>query len=524
MRAEHLPRDETSVLVILIIMALLGICLSSAHAGLVILYANAALLSRKSTVVYGILLFLPMLSVIAALFVARAGYRHLLSSATDVRKANAGEFFEGVSSELCGQMNVNREVKVMCLNDSAPASNDYPCSPLAFALSPRRPIVLLPANMWNLALSACRGDVLLAKELVRLVLAHEIAHIRNGDVLYVPFLSIISGLLIWAFIVIMALSWLFGRLKADATLTILEPRLTSIMFSGFIFLALLIRFTMARREQLADHTAAQFLPPDCLKQLTEQPSADQLSPLEQFLVSICSISPCSRSVMGFSIRGPADRFWDWVAYRIGMNSVRMFREKLRARFQEIRLRERQHWIRERWFRFVTVIMAAFLGAFLFGIFEAAILQDFELFWVEQNPHGQTHLRQSFLKAISGWSQLQSGNLLMKIDHSLGPFSIGLVMAIIFAMVMRRRWAANRPFQEGMMFQIAGWTAFMCFCFLFIRGFWVIAPIPTVPNFLFMRPNPLMVCFWVVVLNISYGIWTAWRAMGNNDRHGPQGRH
>lgn len=510
-RLKHLPGDETSIFIILVIATLVGISLGSAHGALVILYSSFALPSQRAAAIYACLFFVPVLAFGFAFLGGRTRYRRLLSLATtDVEQIPEGRFIHNTTQDLCKQMKVTSRVNLLCLK--APGF-----SPVAFAVSKSQSVVLLPRNLWDLARLACAGDRSLMQHLVRLVLAHEIAHVVNGDVRYVPFLALASALLSSCFLVIAVLCWLISHVSINETTAILQPRLMSVLISGFVFLALLIRFIIAKRERMADRTAREYLPPQWIERLTGERSdtVQEPCPLESFVVLVRPINPCSRSVMGFALCTPTDKLLNWVGRHIGWDSVAAFRDRLRSRIHSLRL-SATHKDMEHSSRVWNMIATAVFGVFLFVIFEAVTLQDFEFFWLKQHPRAQQHLQTSFLHAIDGWSQLQKQDAVAKLNRSLGPFAIALAMTGIFSWTVRRLRAAEPQNVSRGLLRITGWSLFICFCFLSLRLLWEVEAIPSVVDFRFLRPDPLAVCGWFILLTFGHIFWQMWISPKKND--------
>jgi Zn-dependent protease with chaperone function len=62
---------------------------------------------------------------------------------------------------------------------------------------------MLPADLDARALGACSGDRRLAADLLRFLLAHELGHVRNGDIIrFLPLLTTIRLAFRWCLVAI----------------------------------------------------------------------------------------------------------------------------------------------------------------------------------------------------------------------------------------------------------------------------------------------------------------------------------
>jgi len=160
--------------------------------------------------------------------------------------------------------------------------------PFVLGASRRRFKLILPSDLHDRALRACGGDKQLAAGLMRLVIAHELAHVRNGDVRFLPLLTTIRLVFPWCFAVIVICSLLAGAFATQDLATSLARGMVGIMTVGGVSLWVLLKLALRERERLADATATLFVSPGLLTRLTRTTHDHETPPppLEAFLVGL----------------------------------------------------------------------------------------------------------------------------------------------------------------------------------------------------------------------------------------------
>jgi heat shock protein HtpX len=128
----------------------------------------------------------------------------------------------------------------------------------------------------------------LPREQVRGVLAHELAHVKNRDVLVVTIAAMI-GAAISAIANFLQFSWLFGGADDDDNPLGLVGSIAAILIAPIA--AMLLQLAVSRqREFLADETAAKFLGDG-------RPLADALSTLERGVQAVpMQVNPATASL------------------------------------------------------------------------------------------------------------------------------------------------------------------------------------------------------------------------------------
>jgi len=174
-------------------------------------------------------------------------------------------------------------------------------SPFVFGSAPGNALLVLPAHLSAQALRAAAGDRSLAAALVRLVIGHEVAYIRNGDIRFQP-LSCAASLILPLVGVLGCGTLLLASSFAPASpaLIVAKP-MVGFLFGGAILLRLLVWAALPHRERLADATAALVVDETDLRRLVEPGSqpTDRYSPLERLLASHGLRQQLIRAAFGF---------------------------------------------------------------------------------------------------------------------------------------------------------------------------------------------------------------------------------
>jgi len=142
-----------------------------------------------------------------------------------------------------------------------------------------RPLLVLPAGLPELAKAACSQHPHLAPDLLRFTFAHELAHVRNRDLIIGPVLSALKAL--YFLICCETIVFLVAR-HVDADLAILLKPLTVFLIISSIILAFLAYQLRTARESIADATAVLFVPPETIEQLNV-PGKSGKSPFDTYL-------------------------------------------------------------------------------------------------------------------------------------------------------------------------------------------------------------------------------------------------
>ncbi|MBM4103129.1 MAG: hypothetical protein FJ263_03640 [Planctomycetes bacterium] len=180
------------------------------------------------------------------------------------------------------------------------SSNISDISPYVIGTS-KECYIVLPSNYDSLLEGAC-GDNGLKEGLGRLILSHELAHIKNGDIYLLPIYWVITKPLKWFCLASIVLYFCIKYcINPSSTVMLFAGNLIPLNITVFCFLYISIRYLLKKREQLADAVATLFTHPDTVQQLTLE-SGTMLAPLEMFIFSLITRSPLNRFCFGYALK------------------------------------------------------------------------------------------------------------------------------------------------------------------------------------------------------------------------------
>jgi hypothetical protein len=161
--------------------------------------------------------------------------------------------------------------------------------------------VVLPSNYDNLLDSACE-DGTLKDGLSRLILSHEFAHIKNGDIFLLPIYWVITKPLKWFCLISIVLYFCIKYfMHSSSIVTLFAVNLIPLNITVLCFLYISMKWILKKREQLADAVATLSIHPEIIQRLTFE-SGTLLAPLETFIFSLVPKSPLNRFCFGYALR------------------------------------------------------------------------------------------------------------------------------------------------------------------------------------------------------------------------------
>ena len=172
-RSRLPPTSETSVRLAVLALMLGCVCLVTAGAAWLIISSMWVAGPRPLPLIFAIALLLPVFASAGVYFayaihVTAFGHRDSTDPSRHIGILR-------LVARLCAEMGIDHKVTVRF-------SAEPDESPHVLGLSRRWSVLILPSDIFPLASEACAGRRKLAVSLIRLVVAHELAHVRNGDV------------------------------------------------------------------------------------------------------------------------------------------------------------------------------------------------------------------------------------------------------------------------------------------------------------------------------------------------------
>lgn len=354
------------------ILLLLSFCVS-----FLALYAGAlgiwfSLTKGHSTIhfLFSLSLTLPMLSIGFFLFMWRAvPFGNRIPSKNEAL-ATIEERGAKLVCELSIEMGIDHQIPIVV----SPRTN---FSPHITGISAKTAQLTLPQNFWELTKKAANDDDVLAGALARLVLAHELAHVRNGDVLILPLIRLLRGP--WLFVVLLSAAFYLinACFVGNVKVAVLGKPILFLLLLSLPFFLICIEKMLRDRERLADALGSLFVSPPLLHRLSKDIGSDgsELSPIERFHLLTVSMQNGLGPHLGFAFRTIGEhlgRIIGWVRQR-GTTAVSRFLARARAR--GVAIARKQHLVADT--ALPTYNDCVFIGILVYFIFVSmVVLKDY----------------------------------------------------------------------------------------------------------------------------------------------------
>lgn len=431
---KHIPPLHETFLHIRVLTFTLGVLsLISGYVAFLILRHNFAYQISVLGILYSCVLLLPLFIVLCSRYTFSRMVRKRLGDPNTDSTVEEPSILASVR-DVCQQMSVPHPVSVV-------RSSKPDISPFALGSSKRQCWLVIPSNFSSLIFEACDDKPHLVEGLKRLILTHEIAHIRNRDIFTLPILwAIRTPLKLWLTGVV--LFYLFARYFTDNALVALVGRpLTGIIILGWLFLIVAMRSVLKAREKLADATATLYVAPQTIKKLTETDKSG-LSPLEKLVFSFTAASPFCKSYLGFSARSkPVVRF-----FLFRTDTYTRFFKKTISSFQ-VEIGNRLRALVWKTFALTDNVLptwktACFVGvamSLLFSIVRLTKVYTFVDYMLSKYSESSPDILGGFLKAMDTWKYTTQNRILWTPNNELAiKLLICLVAAGLLVMPLRKR--------------------------------------------------------------------------------------
>jgi hypothetical protein len=320
--------------------------------------------------------------------------------------------------------------KALGLNQTIPTIYPPNCfNPQVIGTRPDNAVLVLPPTLATQTLNACKGDRILTQALLRVVVAHELSHVRNGDIRFLPLLLALRRYLPICFGIILAMVILAKLIAGDTLgLRMAIPSLRLFIFSAFL-LGLLTKLALTQRERLADATAVLVVQEEDLRKILLKREGGY-SPWERLLFSFRCSSSFADAVLGLRMAQPAG-LWGtrWRSYFFRQKtstSLEAIRRSDNTRLNELidkmvsfPLDNRPSWAS-------LIALSAIAGIILAG-FSYFLLLDFMMFSQAYQVLPDVSLTSGFRQAHHDWLLVQKQNLWWVGSRQLLPVLLSCLL-------------------------------------------------------------------------------------------------
>lgn len=492
---------ETSLRLYATTFAVVGLCFASAHVSVLLVLTCFWV---KCSVIAVLCAFLCLCPLVFFLVGCTILYRRrvlriigeclddisLSSTQTDIL-----QFADRLHSEMC----ISTPVKVLF----HPSEH---MSPVAVGKIRNASYLILPQNIQDLLLQACNRDANLAQGMLRLVLAHEMSHIRNRDVFFLPVLFSAQGPVFYAFLAFLPVFLPVLLLHPDENLRLILSPTVRFALVGVPFLKWVLGSTMRERERLADATATLFTAPDTVARLTAAPVGPVETPsyLERFVFFLRSQSSFSLSFLGFEIPRIRRSGLPRILTKIRGETLRGFRQRAQERLSLLESKGIIAWsglTPSPMSAVITGLLGAFLLAIIFLTIQCAFIQSLIL----NHKPGGANILDGYLRGMEVWNATKNKNLPLVLFHYSTTLSISLVMAFLLLLPLRER--VNRLQNVGLqdVFRLSALSGLAILTFSLAFGVFKESTRPSYP-FLFrgidLSGAPVALCAIPVMLLLA----------------------
>ncbi|MGZ5505617.1 MAG: hypothetical protein ACXWJX_02340 [Limisphaerales bacterium] len=515
-RPQIPPTHETFVRIFSIVVALVGLSGVCLCAGLLLIKYGVAFRFSAFDFAFIILLLLPAMIWGVAQFVLYPLqlWRLRCECSIDGKQTPGGAVILEIAETLRAQMRVPSSVQVVF----ARQCNQ---SPLAMGTSARNAVIVLPKNLYDLTSAACDEDEEATREMLRLILAHEMAHILNKDLWILPLLSILRSPfrfrsesehwrrlallcspLLSCFLAIVIFHLIASWFHLGNAVSFVVSPLTPLLFFGSLLLTWVLHSTVNERERLADATALLYVSPASLERLAMTPTSESaipICPLERFTMVMSLNALFSHSFFGF---------------QIGIRSVfaerSINRQRERSNRSELFLTKGAALPRDFLPSFQAVVIVGLLGALLASIFATTIFYAFLSHLVSTGT--SPDLNTGVLNAISTWSTEEKSNTIWQVYRTATPTIIGGMLAGLFLLPLRDSSMAFQQINKRDALLLSLYLVIVS-CIVSV-GFGFVYPHPSFPSFPTLRVESNSINRWLIIASLIFSAFLVFRPLAS----------
>ena len=395
---------ETSVCLYSLLTGCLVCCGLAGYVGGIILAMVSAQNAAWIDYLLGISLLTPTLGLTVAYVQSRRWSRTPKSSAGPDEEDEDTDQLPETVGQVAKDLGLSRSIALM--------RSPHCYSPIVMGTNPQNAVLCIPSPLETQVLRACHGDHGLSQALIRLVLAHEISHVRNGDIRFLPLLHAVRHILPFCLAMIVIALFLARSRPVHSLAIAMVTSSLPLLLLGALLIGVLAKLALIQRERLADATAAMIIKEDDLRLLLRRGDTGY-SPLERLLLAFRSASALSGAIMGLRWSGLAEPRWRvwrklWGKHR-GSNELNAMRHSDASRAHELadKLVSFPLYLGSTWLTSMT--LGALAGLFFAGFAQVQVLDFLNLAQPDRITQ-DANLSPPLLSASFLWTQKHSEGL------------------------------------------------------------------------------------------------------------------
>ncbi len=309
-----------------------------------------------------------------------------------------------------------------------------PAGPFISGISQHHFRIFLPPDLDARVINYSHNDPAIGRSLLRLVLSHELAHLRNGDMGYIPLLTAARQTLPLCLLLASLYALLVHAFGSTSMVSTLPRSMVGFMVTGGISLYFLLTLFLRARESLADATSTLFLSPSALKRLIQPSQSDDTlaGPLESFLFDSRLKSQGRRAVGDFVPRivtRPLEHLRAGFRFLTRSDTVEQFQHDTLLRVRAV-LHKKRTLSQPATELFLGVIAAGILAALVMSALAHFVTIDFMTLLLETRPAPNEPIIAGFLKASELWSSEHNASPTWIHVRTLVPLITSLLLAAV----------------------------------------------------------------------------------------------
>lgn len=381
--------------------------------------------------ILGVLLILPTILVLISYFKTFPNfYDQNIKSIESTGNSEEEKFIIQLVDDLNNQFSLNCSIKVIFSRTSN-------TSPHIVGRGFQNCYLILPFNIFELSLRACSNNKRKAKNLIRLVICHELSHIKHGDLRLLPLLTVYPALLFSIFgTYIFYLIFPTNDFATNAVEYICLSTLNLSLFT-FIFIFFLLKFIATDIEKNADAEAILFLSKEELDEICNTNSSKSSSHLEEFVFLCKTTAILPRLSFSLYKQNYLMSLLTHLRITPKKSPIKKFRDSIKLRTTDIK--SKSLFVRSLsdfnlFFKFFGV---GVLGKLSTSNISIIVQLNYLNHVCETDRKGAKVFFPNFLEQIDTWSSTQESAFLFQLFRGTAPVIFALLMVFLTHFSIRK---------------------------------------------------------------------------------------